>query len=92
VYKPGDKVYLDASDIQTTRPSKKLSHKCLGPFQVERRVRNTAYRLQLPASMSRLHPVFNVVKLTLAADDPFTGRRIPPPMPPEIIDGEEEWL
>ena len=25
-YKPGDKVYLDASDIQTSRPSRKLSH------------------------------------------------------------------
>jgi len=26
-YKPGDKVYLDASDIRTTRLSKKLSHR-----------------------------------------------------------------
>ena len=25
-YQPGDRVYLDASDIQTTQPSKKLSH------------------------------------------------------------------
>jgi hypothetical protein len=25
-YQPGDRVYLDASNIQTTRPSKKLSH------------------------------------------------------------------
>ena len=25
-YKPGDMVYLDSSDIQTTRPSHKLSH------------------------------------------------------------------
>ena len=25
-YKPGDKVYLVASDIQTSRPSRKLSH------------------------------------------------------------------
>src|SRR6202789_1197539 len=31
-YQPGDKVYLDASDIQTTRLSKKLSHHRLGPF------------------------------------------------------------
>src|SRR5271170_1041850 len=29
LYQPGDKVYLDASDIQTTRPSKKLSHRHL---------------------------------------------------------------
>src|SRR5277367_7204766 len=31
LYQPGDKVYLDASNIQTTRPSKKLSHRHLGP-------------------------------------------------------------
>jgi hypothetical protein len=91
-YKPGDKVYLDASDIQTTRPSRKLSHKRLGPFPIERQVGNNAYRLRLPASMNRLHPVFNVVKLTAATDDPIPGRRFPPPPLPEIIDGEEEWV
>jgi hypothetical protein len=37
-YKPGDKVYLDASDISTTRPSRKLSHRRLGPYSVERQV------------------------------------------------------
>jgi len=26
VFNPGDKVFLDASDIQTTHPSQKLSH------------------------------------------------------------------
>ena len=41
-YKPGDKVYLDVSDIQTTCPSKKLSHKCLGPFVVEHQAGNSA--------------------------------------------------
>jgi len=35
VFKPGDKVFLDASDIRTTRPSQKLSHRQLGPFVVE---------------------------------------------------------
>jgi hypothetical protein len=91
-YNPGDKVYLDASDIQTTRPSRKLSHKRLGPFPIERQVGNNAYRLRLPAAMKRLHPVFNVIKLTPAKDDPIPGRRIPPPPDPEIIDGEEEWV
>jgi len=65
-YKPGDKVYLDASDIRTTRPSKKLSHRQLGPYVVERQVAKNAYRLCLPQSMSRLHLVFNIVKLTPA--------------------------
>ena len=42
--------------------------------------------------MKRFHPVFNVVKLTPAPDDPITGHRAPPPPLPEIIDGEEEWV
>jgi len=36
VFKPGDKVFLDTSDICTTRPSQKLLHRRLGPFVVER--------------------------------------------------------
>jgi len=36
MYKPGDWVYLDASDIKTTRLSPKLLHRKLGPFEVER--------------------------------------------------------
>jgi len=37
-FSPGDMVYLDSEDIQTTRLSKKLSHCRLGPYPVERRV------------------------------------------------------
>jgi Chromo (CHRromatin Organisation MOdifier) domain len=42
--------------------------------------------------MSRLHPVFNVVKLLLAPEDPIPGQRALPPPPPEIIDGEEHYV
>ena len=72
-YQPGDRVYLDASDIHTTRPSWKLSHWRLGPFPVIRKVGNSTYHLCLPPSTSRLHPVFNIVKLTLAPEDPVPG-------------------
>ena len=34
VYTPGDKVFLDSSDIKTTRPSPKLAHCYLGPYPV----------------------------------------------------------
>ena len=91
-YKPGDKVYLDASDIQTSRPSRKLSHQRLGPFSVVKKVGNGAYRLQLPLSMNQLHPVFNVVKLTPAPLDPIKGHHPHPPPLPEMIDGKEEWI
>jgi len=92
VFAPGDQVYLDATDIRTTRPSRKLSHRRLGPFPVERRIGTHAYRLILPASMKLLHPVFNVVKLTAAPSDPIPGRHRPQPPPPELIDGEEEYI
>ena len=90
VFKAGDKVYLDASDIKTTRPSRKLSHRNLGPFPVVRPVGSHAYRLRLPPSMSRLHPVFHVVKLTPVPHDPI-GRKIRAPPPPTVVDGELEY-
>jgi hypothetical protein len=42
--------------------------------------------------MRRLHPVFNIVKLTTAPPDPIPGRHPQPPPPPEVIDGEDEYL
>ena len=42
--------------------------------------------------MSRLHLVFNVVKLSPATDNPIPGRRATPPPASEIVDGEEEWV
>ena len=42
--------------------------------------------------MSRLHPVFNVIKLTPALTDPIPSHRANPPPPPEIIEGKEEWI
>jgi len=91
VFKPGDRVYLDVSDIKTTHPSPKLSHRRLGPFEIEHQVGPSAYRLKLPHGLRQLHPVFNVVKLSAAPDDPIPGRK-PQALPPPIVnDGELEW-
>jgi len=43
IFKPGDRVYLDVSDIRMTRPSPKLSHCRLGPFEIEHQVGLSAY-------------------------------------------------
>ena len=66
-----DKVYLDAEDIQTMHPSKKLSHKFLGPYAVEHAVGHLAYHLYLPWAMCGIHPVFHVVKLWPTVTDPI---------------------
>jgi len=91
VFQPGDWVYLDASDIKMTRPSPKLSHRRLGPFEIECQVGPLAYRLKLPHRLRQLHPVFNVVKLFTALDDLIPGRKPRAPPPPIVVDGEPEW-
>ena len=50
-----------------------------------------AYRLKLLHRMKQLYPVFNVVKLTPAPDDPITGRKMKDHPPPIVIDREAEW-
>jgi len=90
VFQPEDRVYLDVSDIKTTRPSPKLSHRRLGPFEIERQVGPLAYQLKLPHGLRQLHPVFNVVKLSAAPDDPIPGRKPRAPPPPIVFDREPE--
>src|SRR6266511_6261006 len=92
LFAPSDKVYLDSEDIQTTRPSKKLSHHQLGPYLIERHIGKYAYQLILLPSMRQLHSVFNVVKLTLAPDDPIPSRCQTPPPPPKLVEGKEEYI
>jgi len=90
MYKPGDWVYLDVSDIKTTRLSPKLSYCRLGPFEIEHQVGPLAYHLKLPYGMRQLYPVFNVVKLSTALEDPILERKLQAPPPPIIVDREEE--
>ena len=91
-YQVGDKVWLDARNIRTTRASKKLDWKNLGPYRVSQIVSSHAYKLDLPKSMSKLHPVFHVWLLRPAAlnSEYLSGQQNPPPQPVEI-DGEEEY-
>ena len=47
-FEEGDLVMLDSQHIRTKRPSKKLDHKKMGPFRIEKAIRNRAFRLELP--------------------------------------------
>src|SRR6202795_1055891 len=91
-YKPGDRVWLDSSNIKTTRPSTKLTHRRLGPYVIDRQVGNGVYKLKLPPSLRTLHDVFPVIKLTPAPLDPIPGRRPAPPPAPVLVEGVEEWV
>jgi hypothetical protein len=58
-FERGDKVYLIRKNIKTKRPSDKLDHKKLGPFEVTKRVSDSNYELRLPTTM-RIHPIFHI--------------------------------
>jgi len=58
---------------------------------VECRVGLYAYRLRLPQSMSRLHPVFPVVKLMPAPAIRIQDDRVTHHQDPILVDGEEHY-
>ena len=70
--------------------TRKLSKLYEGPFVVEAKVGENAYRLGLPAV--KLHPVFNVSQLRPYHDpSEMFSERTADPSPPVVIDGENEW-
>jgi hypothetical protein len=85
----GSKVWLDAPNVRTTRPTRKLDWKRLGPFRVQKQVSPYSYELELPASI-RIHRVQPVYLLDPVVEDPLEGQVVPPP-PPVEVDGEEEY-
>jgi hypothetical protein len=85
----GSEVWLDARNVQTTRPTRKLDWKRLGPIRVRKQVAPYANDLELPASI-RIHRVQPVSLLDPVVEDPSEGQIVPPP-PPVEVDGEEEY-
>jgi hypothetical protein len=87
----GDKVWLNRRNIRTTRPSRKLDVKRMGPFKVLEVIGEgkLAYKLELPAQM-RIHPVFHVSLLEPYRESTLPGRVQEPPLPVEV-EGELEY-
>src|SRR5258708_30182442 len=61
-FKEGDKVWLDAKNVESGWPTKKLDHKRLGPVESTQALSGKAYRLKIPNTM-RIHPVFPLLRL-----------------------------
>jgi len=56
----GDCVFILARFIKSTRPTKKLSEKYLGPFKVIEKPGTHLYLIKLPNHLRTIHPVFYV--------------------------------
>ena len=88
-FQVGDLVWLSSKNISTTRPSKKLDYKRLGPFKITKQINPVAFELELPETY-RIHNVFHASLLTPYVENEFANRTPPPPAPVEI-DGELEY-
>jgi hypothetical protein len=85
----GLKVWRDAHNVRTTRPTRKLDWKRLGPFRVQNQVSLYAYELDLPVSI-RIHRVQPVSLLDPVVEDLLEGQVVLSP-PSVEVDGEEEY-
>ncbi|MBW0587339.1 hypothetical protein O181_127054 [Austropuccinia psidii MF-1] len=90
VFNPGDMVWLSSKNIKSTRPTKKLSERWLGPFSILKKVNTHAYHLKLPSQWKSIHPVFHISLLEPVKTSTIPNRHQEPP-PPIIIEEEEEW-
>lgn len=72
-------VWLNAKNIKTKRPSKKLDKKMLGPFRIQKVISPTAVRLTLPASW-RIHNTFHVSLI-----EPYRAGIQAPPDPDQVL-------
>jgi hypothetical protein len=69
----GDCVWLEAYNLSTDAPSKKLAAKCLGPYTIMELVGPSSYHLDIPIGW-RLHNVFHGGLLSRTRDDTIPGR------------------
>jgi hypothetical protein len=83
------KVWLDAWNIRTTRPTRKLYWKHLGPCLMRRKVSPNTDELEFRATI-RIHRVQPVSLLDPVVDDPLEGQVVPPPPPVEVGGADED--
>ena len=89
-FKVDDKVFVKAQFFRTTWPSKKLSEKYLGSYEIIAQPGTLSFILYFSESMHFVHPVFYVSMLKPTTSNTFSKRMQLAPAP-VIIDGEPEY-
>jgi hypothetical protein len=89
-FKIGDRVFVKAEFFRTTRPSKKLAEKYLGPYEIIAQVGRVSWTLRLPETFRSVHPVFHVSMLEESTPNQIPHRNQPPP-PPVEVEGDTEY-
>jgi hypothetical protein len=88
-YQKDDQVWLEAKHLQTTHPTTKLRLKRYGHLGVTEAISLVTYRLELPVQW-KIHNMFHVSLLTPYREtEAYSANYLK--LPPEIIEGQEEW-
>lgn len=85
-FSEGDKVWLNAKSLRTTRPSKKLDYRRIGPCRILRQINEVAFELDLPSTLGNVHNVFHVSLLEKYQANTLAGREEGVPEPVVIED------
>jgi len=86
----GNHMFILAKFIKFTQPTKKLSERYLGPFEVIGKLGTHSYLIKLPNHLRAIHPVFCVSQIKPVPLSNISNRVNPPP-PPIEIDGNLEF-
>lgn len=86
-YQEGQKMWLDGKNLRLQVPSVKLAPRRHGPFEIAEVMGPVTYRLNIPATWKRIHPVFHASLLTPYVETEAHGPNFTFPVPE--ADGEE---
>lgn len=89
LFKKGQKVWLEATNLRLLTGNKKLLPKQEGPFEIIEVLGSLTYHLQLPKQW-KIHPVFHASLLTLFKQTEVHGPSFVNPVP-DIIEDKEEY-
>src|SRR5262249_29309469 len=90
IFSPGTRVWVEATNIRSNRPSAKLDNKRYGPFELIEQVEDRYYGLKILKSwiINNLSPS---PLLPRSQPPKFNSQRHRAPPPPDIINEEEEY-
>ena len=88
-WKVGNRVWLETTNLCLQYPCRKLSPKCLGPFEITQVLSPWAYCLKLPSTW-KIHDVFHASLLSPFKQTDTHGPSFSIPLP-TLIGSEEEY-
>ena len=79
---------VNAKNIKTKGPTKKLDYKLRGKFQIAKLIGTFAYRLKLLPIAGKIHTVFHISLLEPYHSNTIPGGRSPTPPPADLEEQE----